>query len=89
MNPTIPIKNIGVRARKTILAAYPGAEFVKVEEGFKTDGGWMPCKTNALTARRLRALRDQGFAILNLVVSGPAMVSNGYPDFPIVRLIKG
>lgn len=88
MNPTIPIANIGIRARKTILKAYPDAEYIKVEEGFKTDGGWQPCFANTLTAQRLRTLRNQGYAILNLVVSGTKM-GMCYPDFYLVRLLKG
>jgi hypothetical protein len=40
-----------------------------------------------MTARRLRALRDQGYAILNLVVDTDT--GTKYPDFYIIHLIKG
>lgn len=89
MNPKLFLSDglVGVNAKKKIKAAYPSASAVRVIEGFKVDGGWMACNTNALTARRLRALRDQGFALLHLAVDTDTGTS--YPDFAILHLIKG
>jgi hypothetical protein len=87
-NPTLSIREVGYKARQMILKEYPGTELVRVVEGYKTEGGWAPVKSNALTAKSLRELRNRGFAILNMILVGKDMMP-AHPDFKIIQLQRG